>query len=89
MRDRNKEEELRNSGDPRFMHLNKDLYIEVSTVSTPAESYARIAYALAEIRKFIIPDKNDDVSHDQLRELIEIDPSAVKHINGNATQMNK
>jgi len=82
IRDRTKEEQLRNSGDPRYAHLQKDLFLEVSTVATPAECYARIAYALAEIRKYLIPDKNDEVSHEQLRELMEMDPESAKSIHG-------
>ncbi|XP_064543969.1 KH domain-containing, RNA-binding, signal transduction-associated protein 3 [Drosophila montana] len=82
IRDRSKEEQLRNSGDPRYAHLQKDLFLEVSTVATPAECYARIAYALAEIRKYLIPDKNDEVSHEQLRELMEMDPESAKNIHG-------
>ncbi|XP_065370023.1 KH domain-containing, RNA-binding, signal transduction-associated protein 3-like isoform X3 [Calliphora vicina] len=78
MRDKVKEEELRKSDDPRFSHLNKDLFVEISTVATPAECYARIAYVLAEIRKYLIPDKNDEVSHEQLREIMDIDPEMAK-----------
>ncbi|XP_017481704.1 PREDICTED: KH domain-containing, RNA-binding, signal transduction-associated protein 2-like [Rhagoletis zephyria] len=78
IRDRVKEEEMRNSGDPRHTHLNKDLFVEISTVATPAEAYARVAYALAEIRKYLVPDKNDDVAQEQLRELMEIDPKSAK-----------
>ncbi|XP_065369787.1 KH domain-containing, RNA-binding, signal transduction-associated protein 2-like isoform X1 [Calliphora vicina] len=78
MRDKVKEEELRKSDDPRFSHLNKDLFVEISTVATPAECYARIAYVLAEIRKYLIPDKNDEVSHEQLRETMDIDPEMAK-----------
>lgn len=78
MRDREKEEDLRESGDPRFSHLHKDLFLEISAVAPPAESYARVAYALAEVRKYIVPDKNDEVSHEQLRELIDIDPKLAK-----------
>lgn len=78
MRDKAKEEELRKSDDPRYSHLHKDLFVEISTVATPAECYARIAYALAEIRKYLIPDKNDEVSHEQLREIMEIDPELAK-----------
>ncbi|XP_037954293.1 KH domain-containing, RNA-binding, signal transduction-associated protein 2-like [Teleopsis dalmanni] len=89
MRDRNKEEELRNSGDPRFSHLNRNLFLEISTISSPAESYARIAYALAEIRKYIVPDKNDEVSHEQFRELMEIDPQSIKQLNGAHPYVNK
>ncbi|XP_033162516.1 KH domain-containing, RNA-binding, signal transduction-associated protein 2-like isoform X1 [Drosophila mauritiana] len=82
MRDRNKEEQLRSTGDPRYAHLQKNLLLEVNTVATPAECYARIAYALAEIRKYLIPDKNDAVSHEQLRELKEMDPESAKNSNG-------
>ncbi|XP_050336228.1 KH domain-containing, RNA-binding, signal transduction-associated protein 2-like isoform X2 [Bactrocera neohumeralis] len=78
IRDRTKEEEMRESGDPRFAHLNRSLYVEISTIAAPAECYARIAYALAEIRKYLVPDKNDDVSHEQLLELMEIDPKSAK-----------
>ncbi|XP_067646970.1 KH domain-containing, RNA-binding, signal transduction-associated protein 2-like [Eurosta solidaginis] len=78
IRDRAKEEEMRNSGDPRHSHLNKDLFVEISTVATPAEAYARVAYALAEIRKYLVPDMNDDVAQEQLRELMEIDPKQAK-----------
>ncbi|XP_067637720.1 KH domain-containing, RNA-binding, signal transduction-associated protein 3-like isoform X2 [Eurosta solidaginis] len=78
MRDRNKEEELRQSGDPRYAHLHRDLFIEISTIAPPAEGHARVAYALAEIRKYLIPDKNDDVSQEQLRELMKIDPKSAQ-----------
>eukprot|EP00099_Drosophila_melanogaster_P020186 NP_611610.2 uncharacterized protein Dmel_CG4021 [Drosophila melanogaster] len=80
MRDRNKEEELRS--DPRYAHLQKNLFLEVSTVAIPAECHSRIAYALAEIRKYLIPDNNDEVSHEQLRELMEIDPESAKNFKG-------
>ncbi|XP_059225394.1 KH domain-containing, RNA-binding, signal transduction-associated protein 2 [Stomoxys calcitrans] len=83
MRDQEREEELRQSGDPAFNHLNKNLYVELSTVAPPAEAYARIAYALSEIRKYIIPDKNDEISQEQYRELMEIDPKLAKTSFGN------
>lgn len=35
-----------------------------------AEAYARVAYALAEVRKYLIPDSNDVIRQEQLRELI-------------------
>lgn len=69
MRDQGKEEELRNSGDPKFAHLSRDLHVEISTVASPAEAYHRLAYALAEIRKYMIPDANDDIRLEQLREM--------------------
>lgn len=55
MRDRKKEEELRGSGDSRYAHLFEDLHVEISTFAAPAEAHARIAYALAEVRRFLVP----------------------------------
>ena len=55
MRDRKKEEELRSSGDSRYAHLFDDLHVEISTFAAPAEAHARIAYALAEVRRFLVP----------------------------------
>lgn len=74
MRDEEKEEALRQSGNPAFNHLNKNLFVEISTVAPPAEAYNRIGYALAEIRKYIIPDKNDEISQEQYRELMQMHP---------------
>lgn len=71
MRDRVKEEELRNSKDPKYSHLNSDLHVEISTVAPPAEAYARVAYAMAELRKYLIPDNNDVIRQEQLRELMD------------------
>ncbi|XP_067628336.1 uncharacterized protein qkr58E-2 [Eurosta solidaginis] len=79
MKDRVREEELRNSSDAKYAHLNLPLHVEVSTVAPPAEAYARIAYALAEIRRYLIPDKHDDIRQEQFRELME-DPEAAKKI---------
>lgn len=55
--------------DAKFSHLSDDLHVEISAVAPPAEAHARVAYALAEIRKFLIPDSNDDISMEQLREM--------------------
>ena len=49
------EDELRMSGDPRYAHLLEDLHVEISTFAAPAEAHARIAYALAEVRRFLVP----------------------------------
>lgn len=78
MRDKQKEDELRNSGDPRYGHLNQQLHVEISTVASPAEAYANIAYALAELRKYIMPDKFDVIRQEQLKELMD-GPEGEKH----------
>ncbi|XP_039748555.1 KH domain-containing, RNA-binding, signal transduction-associated protein 2-like isoform X2 [Pararge aegeria] len=59
MRDRQKEEELRNSLDPKHAHLSDELHVEISAVAPPAEAHARIAYALAEVKKYLIPDPTE------------------------------
>ncbi|ALC40514.1 qkr58E-1 [Drosophila busckii] len=69
MRDHGKEEELRSSGNPKYAHLSRDLHVEISTVAPPAEAYHRLGYALCEVRKFMIPDANDDIRLEQLREM--------------------
>ena len=63
------EEELRNSCDPKHNHLKEDLHVEITAFACPAEAYARISLALAEIRKFLIPDSNDQIRQVQMREI--------------------
>lgn len=66
----NQEEDLRAALDPKYAHLNDDLHVEISALAPPAEAHARVAYALAEVRKYLIPDSNDVIRQEQLRELI-------------------
>lgn len=76
MRDKNKEEELRKNGDPKHQHLSEDLHVEVNTFAPPSEAYARISHALSEIRKFLVPeDENDEIRQTQLQELAYINGS--------------
>lgn len=70
MKDRKKEEELRASLEPKYAHLNDELHVEISALAPPAEAHARIAYALAEVRKYLIPDSNDIIRQEQLREML-------------------
>lgn len=69
MKDRQKEEELRQSLDPKYAHLVDDLHVEISALGPPAEAHARIAFALAEVRKYLIPDSNDNIRQEQMREM--------------------
>lgn len=48
------EEELRASGDPKYVHLLEDLHVEITAFASPAEAHARIAYALAEVSVFTL-----------------------------------
>lgn len=56
MRDKDKEEEQRKSGDPKYQHLNHDLHVHVVAIAKPSDAYARISHALQELSKFLIPD---------------------------------
>ncbi|XP_045615233.1 KH domain-containing, RNA-binding, signal transduction-associated protein 3 isoform X2 [Procambarus clarkii] len=77
MRDKQKEEDLRASGDPKYVHLLEDLHVEITAFASPAEAHARIAYALAEVRRYLVPDNNDDIRKEQIREMELIsDPQA-------------
>ncbi|KAI7798611.1 putative KH domain-containing [Triplophysa rosa] len=69
MRDKEKEEELRKSGEAKYQHLNEDLHVLIEVFAPPAEAYARMGHALEEIKKFLIPDYNDEIRHAQLQEL--------------------
>ncbi|XP_030760131.1 KH domain-containing, RNA-binding, signal transduction-associated protein 2-like isoform X2 [Sitophilus oryzae] len=69
MKDRAKEEELRKSLDPKYAHLADDLHVEISALGPPAEAHARVAFALAEVRKYLIPDNNDTIRQEQMREM--------------------
>lgn len=69
MRDKQKEEDLRLSNDPKYQHLHEELHVEITAFAPPAEAHARVAYALTEVRKYLIPDSNDDIRQEQMREM--------------------
>ena len=41
----------------------------MTAFASPAEAYARIAMALAEVRKYLIPDGNDEIRQRQMKEI--------------------
>ena len=53
IRDRAKEEELRNSGDPTYAHLSDDLHVLVESI--PPGAVQKLAAGVAEVRKMLIP----------------------------------
>ncbi|XP_039301019.1 KH domain-containing, RNA-binding, signal transduction-associated protein 3-like isoform X1 [Nilaparvata lugens] len=79
MRDKEKEEELRQSDDPKYAHLKDDLHVEISVLAPPAEAHARMAHALAELRKYLIPDYFDEIRREQMQQI-----QAAKTISGTA-----
>lgn len=52
-----------------YSHLADELNIEISAVGVPAEAHARMAYAMAELRKYLVPDNSDYISIEQLEEM--------------------
>ena len=60
---------MRSSLDPKYQHLQEDLHVEITAFAPPAEAHARIAYALTEVRKYLIPDSNDEIRQEQMREM--------------------
>ena len=52
---------MRKSGHPRAAHLHEELHVEIVAFAPPAEAYARMAYALTQVRRYLIPDNNDQV----------------------------
>lgn len=59
IKDKKKEEDLRQSNDPKYAHLNEPLHIDIVALAPPAEAHARIAFALAEVRKYLSPDAGE------------------------------
>ena len=49
--------------------LQEELHVEITAYAPPAEAYARLAFALTEVRKYLIPDSNDNIRQQQMREL--------------------
>ncbi|XP_062256474.1 KH domain-containing, RNA-binding, signal transduction-associated protein 2 isoform X1 [Platichthys flesus] len=69
MRDKGKEEELRKGGEAKYAHLSNDLHVLIEVFAPPGEAYSRMSHALEEIKKFLVPDYNDEIRQEQLREL--------------------
>ncbi|RWS25927.1 KH domain-containing: RNA-binding: signal transduction-associated protein 3-like protein [Leptotrombidium deliense] len=69
MRDKEKEEELRKTGDLKYSHLNEELHVSISAFAPAPEAYLRIGHALSEVKRFLVPDYYDDIRQQQLREL--------------------
>ncbi|XP_069462289.1 KH domain-containing, RNA-binding, signal transduction-associated protein 2 isoform X2 [Ambystoma mexicanum] len=69
MRDKSQEEELRKSGEAKYSHLSDELHVLMEVFAPPGEAYSRMSHALDEIKKFLVPDYNDEIRQEQLREL--------------------
>jgi len=59
LRNPEKEQELLNSGDPKYNHLRDRLHLQIDSIGNPSEAYYNISYALAEVKKVMIPDPTE------------------------------
>ncbi|VDQ10004.1 unnamed protein product [Trichobilharzia regenti] len=55
LRDEAKEKELLANGDPKYQHLKQKLHLQIDSLGPPSESCYRLAHALAEVRKLMLP----------------------------------
>lgn len=69
MRDKQKEEEMRKEGG-KYAHLNDELHVYVEVFAEMTDAYNRLSHAVAELKKFLIPEGNDDIRQQQLQELM-------------------
>ncbi|OWA51927.1 putative KH domain-containing, RNA-binding, signal transduction-associated protein 1 [Hypsibius exemplaris] len=61
-----KEDEARNSGDPKYAHLNEDLHVYVEITAYPVEAQSRFAHVMSELKKFL--DPNHTVPYGQFQD---------------------
>ncbi|NP_998400.1 KH domain-containing, RNA-binding, signal transduction-associated protein 1b [Danio rerio] len=69
MRDKNKEEELRKNGEPKYAHLSMELHVFIEVFAPVPDAYMRMAHAMEEIKKFLFPDMMDDICQEQFMEM--------------------
>ncbi|XP_061751492.1 KH domain-containing, RNA-binding, signal transduction-associated protein 1a [Nerophis ophidion] len=59
MRDKSKEEELRNGGEAKYAHLSMELHVFIEVMAPIPEAYLRMAHAMDEVKKFLIPEPGE------------------------------
>lgn len=74
MRDKAKEEELRKEGGKKYGHLNDELHVNVEVFAEMTEAYRRLSHAVVELKKFLVPDNNDEIRQQQMQEMMYTSP---------------
>lgn len=69
MRDKAKEEEMRNGGEPKYAHLSMELHVFIEVFAPVPEAYLRMAHAMEEVKKFLFPDMMDEICQEQFMEM--------------------
>ncbi|XP_072026326.1 glycine-rich protein GRP33-like isoform X2 [Amphiura filiformis] len=72
MKDKQKEEDHRKEGMAKHAHLHEDLHVNIEVYAQATDAYQRLAHAITEVHKYMVPDPNDGIRQDQLRELAVI-----------------
>lgn len=49
------EEELRKGGEAKYAHLSMELHVFIEVMAPISEAYMRMAHAMEEVKKFLIP----------------------------------
>lgn len=49
------EEELRKGGEAKYAHLAMELHVFIEVMAPIPEAYLRMAHAMEEVKKFLIP----------------------------------
>ncbi|MFT7813258.1 KH domain-containing, RNA-binding, signal transduction-associated protein 1 isoform X2 [Arapaima gigas] len=69
MRDKSKEEQLRKGGEPKYAHLSMELHVFIEVFAPVPEAYLRMAHAMEEVKKFLVPDTMDEICQEQFMEM--------------------
>ncbi|XP_077586725.1 KH domain-containing, RNA-binding, signal transduction-associated protein 2-like [Stigmatopora nigra] len=59
MKDKTKEEELRNGGEAKYAHLAMELHVFIEVMAPIPDAYRRMAQAMDEVKKFLIPEPGE------------------------------
>ncbi|XP_076829984.1 KH domain-containing, RNA-binding, signal transduction-associated protein 1a [Brachyhypopomus gauderio] len=65
MRDKTKEEELRKGGESKYAHLAMELHVYIEVFAPIPDCYLRMAHAMEEVKKFLVPVDNVEEMHQE------------------------
>lgn len=65
------EEELRKGGEAKYAHLAMELHVFIEVMAPIPEAYMRMAHAMEEVKKFLIPVcTQDNLLHPNYRNIL-------------------
>lgn len=60
------EEELRKGGEAKYAHLAMELHVFIEVMAPIPEAYLRMAHAMDEVKKFLIPVRDQGILYPNL-----------------------